>query len=270
MYGVRDHFSDPILDDMLSREVLIDNRENSSELEDYQVDLAIDENQLFFEAQDGLRFVDENLKIIDHWNESFPDKEWLEIAKIPGSRMCGLRMLDGNPSASSMSNGPACFPLYEDFDDISEWTLSESAGQKGGQKTDYKEEGIYSYKLWGVDINNQVTYYARLTENDPINLSDTSLVRFWYKVVNDSLFCGAYFQISPDKSSWTTLWSKGTSVNEVDIAEIDISSYSGDHYFRFHGASGGDGGRLSNFWFDGLRIREHTSPEPTAEVGAMI
>jgi len=125
-FAIQDHFADPILDDMLSREVIVDNRSNSNELEDYQVSLEIDEKQLFFEVQDGLRFVDENLQIIDHWNESFPDKEWIEVPKIPSSAICALRMLDGD--ASSASNGTNTFLFFDDFPgssiDTSKWSVT--------------------------------------------------------------------------------------------------------------------------------------------------
>lgn len=103
MHTIKDRYEDPILDDMISREILIDNRGNSNELEDYQVDLAIDEKQLFFEAQDGLRFVDENLKIIKHWNESFP-KQWVKIPRIPASAMTALRMLNSKNGIGSASD----------------------------------------------------------------------------------------------------------------------------------------------------------------------
>ena len=115
MHAVQDHYADPILDSMDSREIIIDNRDNSNEHEDYQVELEIDKGHLFFAEQDSLRFVDENLKIIDQWDESFPDAQWLEVPKIPGSAMCTLHMLDGDSSAGSVSDGDKAFEFFDDF-----------------------------------------------------------------------------------------------------------------------------------------------------------
>ena len=63
--AIQDHFADPILDNLPSREINIDNRGNSSELTDYQVNVDVS-NRV---NQQGIRFVDENLQIIDYWEE---------------------------------------------------------------------------------------------------------------------------------------------------------------------------------------------------------
>jgi len=115
MHAIQDHYADPIFDHAHSHEVIIDNRDNSDVHEDYQVSLAVDESHIFFEAQEGLRFVDENLQVADHWNESFPDVMWLEVPKVPASGICALRMLDASPSECLTSNGDSTFEFFDDF-----------------------------------------------------------------------------------------------------------------------------------------------------------
>ena len=118
MHAVRDHYADPILDSMVSREIIVDNRNNSNAHENYQVELEIDKGHLFFSEQDILRFVDENLKIIDHWNESFPGTEWLKVPRIQESAICTLRMLGGDPSGSSSKNGDNTFEFFDNCNGI--------------------------------------------------------------------------------------------------------------------------------------------------------
>ena len=114
----KDHFADPLLDDMLSREVLVDNRSNSAEQDDYPINLEIDETQLFFAAQDNIRFVDENLTIISHWSESFPNLQWVAVPKIAASSMCALQMCYGAPFVGSTSNSADIFEFFDDFEEL--------------------------------------------------------------------------------------------------------------------------------------------------------
>lgn len=131
MHAVQDHYADPILDDIGGREVIIDNRDNSATLEEYQVSLEMERGHVFFDADDGLQFVNENLQIIDSWKESLPGAVWLEVPKISGSTMCALRMLDRKPSAVSTSDGDNTFLFFDNFTTtkgkyITNWTKHAS------------------------------------------------------------------------------------------------------------------------------------------------
>ena len=114
MHAIEDHHADPILDSLLSREIVIDNRGNSNEHEDYQVELDIAGNHLFFSDQNSLRFIDSNLQSINYWNESFPGKLWLKMPKIPASVFSTVRLFEGHPSEESKSNGDDTFEFFDD------------------------------------------------------------------------------------------------------------------------------------------------------------
>ena len=109
---IQDHFADPILDDLSNREIDIDNRGNSSELMDYQV--IIDTSKHV--DKQGMRFVDENLKIIDYWKED-TNITWMEIPKIVGSKVSAVQMIYGD--IDNKSDGDTTFEFFDDFVDES-------------------------------------------------------------------------------------------------------------------------------------------------------
>ncbi|RLG20061.1 hypothetical protein DRN77_08140, partial [Methanosarcinales archaeon] len=108
--AIQDHFADPILDALPTREIDIDNRGNSSELTDYQV--AVDVSNHI--DQQCVRFVDENLQIVDYWEED-SDIAWAELPKIIGGKVSSVRMLYGDVDIAS--DGEATFDDFIDNDD---------------------------------------------------------------------------------------------------------------------------------------------------------
>lgn len=121
--NIRDRLSDPILDDLYSREVVIDNRDNSSDLENYQILVEIDDNKLLFQSEKGIRFVDENLKILDYWEKS-DLKEWVEVTKVVGNKATSIKMLQ-KEGLNSASDGDETFEFFDDFRgtslDVNKW-----------------------------------------------------------------------------------------------------------------------------------------------------
>ena len=266
-HGVKDHFADPILDDMLCREVIIDNRSNSNEHENYQVSLEIDTNHLFFAAQDALRFVDENLKIIDHWNESFPGAQWLEVPKIPASAMCALHMLDGNPSASSASNGTNTFIQYHGVasanyldslsvypDDIIYETIARSnVGNTniwyglGEVLADNPSDGMVS-KINKLGSTYPLTYFFSFNDNSSTAESQPDIFEGAYVRIRLEIHDAELHGFYNDAELFSAITTNLPNEN------LGLGSYR---------ASGG-GDQKWAF------ARKYASPEPTAEIGAMI
>lgn len=134
MHAIEDHHADPILDSLLSREIVIDNRGNSNEHEDYQVELDIAGDHLFFPDQNSLRFIDSNLQSINYWNESFPGKLWLKVPKIPASVFSTVRLFEGHPSEESKSNGDDTFEFFDDFNGVPYDKLFDSVAVEPQEK----------------------------------------------------------------------------------------------------------------------------------------
>lgn len=293
MLEIKDHYVNPILDEMAYHEILVDNRGNSSELADYQVSFAIDEKQMFFEAQDGLRFVDENLEIVDHWSEAFPSIEWIKTTKIPGSGICAFRMLDGNPSLNSASNGDGTFLFFDDFEDnLDQWTIYTGSTTMVLSST-YSHHGIYSAKkepgdsdfmyhdlgaarsdeairVWFYDVN------AAVEEAGVIGIITPNVI---FVGIYDVEFSGKYvFRLN------TTWYDSGISRSagwhRVDItfegsateAFIDgVELFSvGASTFESIVMGGSWYSGTNGFFVDDYITRKYTLPEPTAEIGAMI
>lgn len=301
MHKIVDHFADPVLDDMIEREILVDNRENGNELEEYQVNLVIDEKQLFFEAQDGLRFVDENLKIIDHWNESFPSKQWQEVPKIPPSAICAFRMLDGNPSANSASSGDDTFTFFDDFEDESIDTNKWSAATNGVAT---EEDGVMKLSPSGDSSpcalpsiptfqnnvietrlkigtsagSDHLQIYARSGVGDAIELTIRG------GTFNDAYIHDGGFVDGPDAyedlESYTGIWHRsrfslngsavsGYCLNEQTSLE---ANFSGTTSVIAAGTISLRAFRKAAIitHYDWVFIRGYASPEPSAEIGMVI
>lgn len=320
MHKINDCFEDPLLDDMVSREILVDNRGNSSELEDYQVDLAIDEKQLFFQAQDDLRFVDENLKIINHWNESFPDVEWLKVTKVPGNGVCALRMLDGGLSLGSASNGDNTFTFFDDF--------SSDPGCTGNCGPYSNGHGENAEVLYSSANDNIYFLFARIGEtlDCDYDIVDTSepFMEFDIEIESEDVstkygasgyiqlsdgtkFISAILTFDSDAGSNTVIRARaydgisyamtstlrlltlnttyhikvyinsnnlyldidnGATVDSVSVASLNMSTTFTE--ITHYNPGSNDWYNFTQGWYDDIRGRKYTSPEPTAEIGMMI
>ena len=154
MHIVKDHYADPLIDNISKREIIIDNRGNSSELNNYQVDLSVDKSHMFFEVQDKLRFVDENLQEVNHWNELFPSALWLKTPKVPASGMCSLQMFCSSIISESKSDGNGAFEFFDDFDrSVSKY--GDNPVIERGTPGTFDDQGLYDPSV--LKVNG--TYY---------------------------------------------------------------------------------------------------------------
>jgi len=139
--SIQDHFADPILDDLPTREINIDNRSNSSELTDYQVIVDVSN----YVDKQGVRFVDENLQIVNYWEED-SNTIWAEIPNITGSKVSAVRLMHGD--VDSMSDGDVTFDFFDDFTidglNTDKWELRNSPTEIDAQLECINDEFVVS------------------------------------------------------------------------------------------------------------------------------
>ncbi len=129
-----------------SKSVLV--KENSGQtLTDYQVLLNLSGADFPAEAKlDGsdLRFVDAGSgEELSYWVEKFDaanetGRVWVKVPEIPADGEVELKMLFGNPSAESASNGSAVFELFDVTGIIAFWHLDEDSWS--GEAGEVKDE----------------------------------------------------------------------------------------------------------------------------------
>jgi len=129
-----------------SKSVLV--KENSGQtLTDYQVLLNLSGADFPAEAKlDGsdLRFVDAGSgEELSYWVEKFDaanetGRVWVKVPEIPADGEAEFKMLFGNPSAESTSNGSAVFELFDVSGIVAFWHLDEDSWS--GEAGEVKDE----------------------------------------------------------------------------------------------------------------------------------
>jgi len=295
--AIQDHYADPILDDTISRDVIIDNRDNSNDLEDYQIQLNIDDNYLLFQSERGIRFVDENLQVLDYWEES-DLSEWIEVSKIIGSKSTTIKMLQ-KEGLGSASNGDDTFVFFDDFPgtslDTSKWTSVESPTITVSNSileiyfdTDV---GQYIYGSVGVGYNHQLEAWAKynaITTQAAMELSSSpdvpdpwkNSIGIWTEwgnydhnivtatsgtIIQNTNFpttaVGEYkrYKIRREGAGVASVWKDDESITADDPDLI-----TGTAYPDIFGNSAAGGAH--SHWVDWIFIRKYLSPEPTAVI----
>jgi len=287
--SIQDHFADPILDDLPTREIYIDNRDNSSELTDYQVMVDVSNHV----DKQGMRFVDENLQIIDYWEED-SDTVWMEIPKITGSKASAIRMMCGD--VDNKSDGSATFEFFDDFeyddDPINHgWTLDQgSYNSNYNTVTDYAKRGSRSLKIYPGNIQI-VSLYKTLTSNNKYacevdyyetDPAETSIHTF---LINNNLDERlACYGVSTYRMRYNSAWHESSIARSLGWHKLGILRDGTSVYFMVDGTeadsyansnniinsglysgSGNSGWDSTRYW-DSFRVRKYTSSEPTAVI----
>jgi hypothetical protein len=141
---------------------------------DYQIKLELDDTSVganFNWTNNGtdIRFMNasETLELpyfIKSWDSVAEEAEvWVKVDVIPKSDNGTIYMYYGNMEASAASNGTATFILYEDCEDISDWTATNRAwGTSGsaGSKVCTSPSVADSYEyLWkAIDTDSKINY----------------------------------------------------------------------------------------------------------------
>jgi hypothetical protein len=73
--------------------------------------------------------------LLSYWIESGCNsantKIWVKVPSIPASSTKTIYVYYGNPSATSLSNGKNVFIMYDDFNDLTQWTQSKGTACTG-------------------------------------------------------------------------------------------------------------------------------------------
>ncbi|MCS7367356.1 MAG: DUF2341 domain-containing protein [archaeon YNP-WB-062] len=125
------------------RPVIIDNTQNQNSLSDYQILLILDTASLISAGKmrsdcGDIRFTDsDGVTLLNHWIETYTintssTKIWVKVPSIPAGSKKTIYLYYGNLALTSISNGDAVFPFFDDFDDgtlnTGKWSKTEQYG----------------------------------------------------------------------------------------------------------------------------------------------
>jgi len=131
------NFNYPKYEFKYSREIIIDNTQNSNNLNDYQILVTIDtsylisNNYLKNDCSD-IRFLDSDKStLLNYWIEgpcnSQNTKIWVKVPNIPANSKKIIHFVSGNPNANSLSNASNVFIRIIDGVIVS-WHFDEGSG----------------------------------------------------------------------------------------------------------------------------------------------
>ena|GEM_PF-4355267 len=122
------------------RPITIDNTKNPNSLTNYQVSFTLDTASLISQGKmrsdcGDLRFTDsDGSTLLSYWIESGINtpstRIWIKVPSIPASSTKTIYVYYGNPSAVSQSNGKSTFIMYDDFSDLSQWSIAKGSSCK--------------------------------------------------------------------------------------------------------------------------------------------
>ncbi|MFX1487007.1 MAG: DUF2341 domain-containing protein, partial [Promethearchaeota archaeon] len=117
-----------------------------------------------------IRFTDDDgLTELDYWVEEKVDSDygvfWVEVRDDLSTTSATIFMYYGNSTATTTSNGPNTFLVFDDFDDgdTTGWNVIDGSFTAS---TDYSYDGFYSGKLDPAVIDTTAFAYQDLIPND--------------------------------------------------------------------------------------------------------
>jgi len=141
-------------------------------LTDFQVKCILTNRDIPFEKlrhdKQDLLFIAYDGEVIPYWIEKADANEiivWLKFAEIiPGKEIFWLYY--GNGNFSGASDGRATFDFFDDFEDLSKWTILN--GEGSGSASIIERDGEKWLELYAPDRNNRVAVvspFNTVTEN---------------------------------------------------------------------------------------------------------
>ena len=253
-WGVERH-ADPLLDGKPFKEVLVDNRANASALSDYQVSLTVDKAHLKFDGQRHLRFVDENMQILDYWAET-TDDFWIEVLKIIGSGIVSLKLVED--VITDASGGDVTFVQYHEDLSANDRGANEFAGghayrgkvnRNGGNVV----VGFASETAWRPDDGVYIYFYMTVASQSSIETrKDGVLLVDNIGVIGDGTYVvDLLYPAGGDIYGYLNDVLMGTVVGNSPTDDMGI------WYYERTGAPTLDWGV----------IRKYSDPEPTTSIG---
>lgn len=280
--------------------IQIDNTNNTNALIDYQISTTIDTASLISQGKmqsDGrdIRCVDsDGITILNYWIEkginTTSTKIWVKVPSIPASSKKSIYLEYGNPAASPVSNGDNTFDFFDDFPgtsiDITKWTITDATGWSvsGGELQGTNTTGILkSIPTFSSNVIQDVkSRYTAMAANGfqsaGFFISTSNGFGLLQHPSNDFYRNdGVWTGISATSPSGTNLLTKITT--KPTTVDLNVTNYdTGATYQnyvnvsntvssepitigrRYDNALTGQG--YNGYW-DWIRIRKYTSPEPT-------
>lgn len=287
------------------RKIYIDNRENTSDLDDYQVKIEITDTNTLNKMKDNaedIRFYAGTTRLSYWIEEKTPSKlvVWVKIPYIPGSGYTFINMIFGNVVAESESDGEKVFEFFEDFDpDKRSWTVlsgtwSNEAGYEGNSKRGVHDGTTGARKTLAgeyIDLADfilhvkmrctvsgslaNVIYRAQTNGNDDND-------RLWARIDYREGTKWYGFYLIKDEGGTETVTSISGSPQLNQWYDVMIKVHGDTHELYVDGnfiisqtttiTSAGyillqvEDKSGDDAWFDNIFIRKYTDPEPSVSV----
>jgi hypothetical protein len=280
------------------RAITINNTSNSNNLTDYQVLVTLDTQSLISAGKmrnDGgdIRFAD-GATLLNYWIESgintTSTKIWVKVPSIPANSTKTIYVYYGNSSATSESNGDNTFLFFDDFPTATLNTTKWNLLANGTPVTSPVWEGTYSVQAnnTGVNNNNLKSNYNLSNIGMAIDFMfydngfTSSTTNIWSGFLDTNGYLSgvgvvtgsySYYSYNYDNTNgsmgvsrsvgWHFGSVKRTSsqvIVTVDNSTVTINYANTFSYIAFYSIQG-------TGWWDVIRVRKYTSPEPTTSVG---
>jgi hypothetical protein len=257
------------------RPITISNIGNNNALTDYQVKIDIPYDSDMKSDFSDLRFTkSDGTTLLNYWIESYTPSAtatvWIKVPSIPANSTTSIYMYYGNPSATTTSSGDNTFLLFDDFETDRGWTYSENGSAwSGGYTTDQYVSPTHSYYInYPPNTGSGSGYYGRITKTF---VADGTTVRTELKVKDDYTGATSGYHFKQVYLAGTLLWEDDVAGDEGGWVSVSVTSTPAagpqSFYLQVY-----DKAAVSNFginvWWDDVKIRKYTSPEPTGSVGS--
>jgi hypothetical protein len=148
-------------------EIIIDNRQNTSTLTDYQILVTVNTAGLISAGKmksdcSDIRFTDgDGITLLDYWIEPMTintssTRIWVKVPTIPASSTKKIYMYYGNTLANGVSSGSSVFLLFNDWESntLEGWNILNGGGSGTGSIV--LLDGRYQLKLYAPNTSNRV------------------------------------------------------------------------------------------------------------------
>jgi hypothetical protein len=264
----------------------IDNMDNPNTLSAYQIKLNISYSSHMKPDFSDLRFAQYNssgneTSELPYWIEKKTDDAsaslWVKVDRIQGAGNSTISMYYGNSNASSVSNLTATFDVVSTFDSgLDGWTYTGTTGYSlsldAGQGNPAPSAHISGdYVVSTVAAN---AYMERTLSKGPgtglaitvdyrassgTTTSACTNAYLWVADMGDNILnCSSYVAGGVLDTGWSYNQQKTVLTEIQNISQAKVRLGLGDSWAANWNQKN---------WFDNIRIRKCTSPEPTCDIG---
>jgi len=264
------------------RPVTINNSNNPSTLENYQVQVNVTYDNDMLTNFGDLRFCDnDEVTELRYWIENYNAGEnagvLVRVSSIPANDNHTIYMYYGNPDAETESDVTAVFDFFDNFDNVTKFSTVEypygdpyvatypnfvEFGNNGNEE--YVKLGCYDEGELRKDLNLPFSNYKIIvkwrTANDPFEYDNADYTNYDDEYGASTLTPKRLIVVNENK-----IYEKaGILLSYSEITEV---SYTGaiDNFYLSVGSSGSE--NLYFTYYDFAFIRKFTDPEPVTSVG---